>query len=157
LRVMKKDMSMFCEKVGFMNTKKQAKATQIRGDDRRQRISPQYGMAQLVESIEFTDEYVEMYDVVNSETGRFMANGMIVHNSNADMTKLALIYLRNALRDWDARTVNTVHDEIVVEARADQAEEVKHIVEDAMIRAGQAILKTVPTVADAAVADYWSK
>ena len=37
------------------------------------------------------------------------------------MTKLALINLRAALQGWDARTVNTVHDEIVVEARIDQA------------------------------------
>jgi DNA polymerase-1 len=80
-----------------------------------------------------------------------------IQGANADMTKLALIYLRNTLKGWDARTVNTVHDEIVVEAREDQADEVKHLVEDAMVRAGQAILKDVPIVAEAAVADYWSK
>lgn len=73
------------------------------------------------------------------------------------MTKLALINLRAALKGWDARTVNTVHDEIVVEVREDQAEEVKHIVEHAMVSAGEAILKDVPIVAEAAVADYWSK
>jgi DNA polymerase I len=80
-----------------------------------------------------------------------------IQGSNADMTKLALIYLRNTLKNWDARTVNTVHDEIVVEAREDQAEEVQHLVEEAMVRAGQVILKEVPIVAEAAVADYWSK
>ena len=116
-----------------------------------------YGRAIRIKSVEVTDEWVEMYDVVNSETGRFMANGMIVHNSNADMTKLALINLRAALQGWDARTVNTVHDEIVVEVRVDQAEEVKHIVESAMVGAGEAILKEVPIVADASLADYWSK
>jgi DNA polymerase-1 len=80
-----------------------------------------------------------------------------IQGSNADMTKLALINLRTALRGWDARTVNTVHDEIVVEAREDQAEEVKHIVEKAMIEAGEALLKEVPIMADASIADYWSK
>lgn len=80
-----------------------------------------------------------------------------IQGANADMTKLALIYLRDALKHWDARTVNTVHDEIVVEAREDQAEEVKNIVEREMVRAGEAILKVVPVVAEAAVADYWSK
>jgi len=156
LRVLKRDMPLFCEKIGFINPRKQEKAEQIKSE-RWERVSPQYGMAMLVDSVEITDEYVDMYDVVNSETGQFMANGMIVHNCNADMTKLALIYLRSALKDWDARTVNTVHDEIVVEVRADQAEEVQHIVEDAMLRAGQDILKVVPIVAEAAVADYWSK
>jgi DNA polymerase I-like protein with 3'-5' exonuclease and polymerase domains/intein/homing endonuclease len=157
LRVLKRDMPLFCERVGFMNPSKQEKAKQVHAADRWEPVSPQYGMANIVQSIEFTDEWVEMYDVVNSESGRFMANGMIVHNSNADMTKLALINLRTALQGWDARTVNTVHDEIVVEVRVDQAEEVKHIVEEAMVGAGQAILKEVPIVADASLADYWSK
>jgi DNA polymerase-1 len=80
-----------------------------------------------------------------------------IQGCNADMTKIALIYLRNALKGYDARTVNTVHDEIVVEVREDQAEEVKQIVEDAMVRAGEVILKVVPIVAEASVADYWSK
>ena len=80
-----------------------------------------------------------------------------IQGANSDMTKLALINLRAALQGWDARTVNTVHDEIVVEARIDQAEEVKHIVEREMVAAGQAILKEVPIVADASLADYWSK
>lgn len=156
LRVLKRDMPLFCDRIGFINPVKQQKAEQIRSE-RWERVSPQYGMAMLVESIEITDEYVDMYDVVNSETSRFMANGMVVHNCNADMTKLALIYLRNALKDWDARTVNTVHDEIVVEAREDVAEEVQHIVEECMVRAGQDILKVVPVVAEASLADYWSK
>jgi hypothetical protein len=156
LRILKRDMPLFCEKVGFINSIKQERAEQIKSE-RWERVSPQYGMAMLVESVEVTDEYVDMYDVVNSETSRFMANGIVVHNCNADMTKLALINLRAALSGWDARTVNTVHDEIVVEAREDQAEEVKYLVEEAMLDAGKAILKEVPIVADAAVADYWSK
>jgi DNA polymerase I-like protein with 3'-5' exonuclease and polymerase domains len=80
-----------------------------------------------------------------------------IQGSNADMTKLALIRLRSALKEWDARTVNTVHDEIVVEVRNDQAEEVKHVVEREMVRAGEMILKSVPIVAEASLADYWSK
>jgi DNA polymerase-1 len=73
------------------------------------------------------------------------------------MTKIALVYLRSALRGYNARVVNTVHDEIVVEVIAEQAEEVKKIVEHEMIRAGEQILQTVPVVADAAIGDYWKK
>ena len=73
------------------------------------------------------------------------------------MTKIALVYLREALQPYDARVVNTVHDEIVVEVRAEQAEDVKHVVEREMIRAGEQILKNVPVVADAAIGDYWKK
>jgi DNA polymerase I-like protein with 3'-5' exonuclease and polymerase domains len=80
-----------------------------------------------------------------------------IQGSNADMTKIALVYLRTALKGYDARVVNTVHDEIVVEVRADQAEEVKAIVEHEMVRAGEQILHLVPIVADASVGDYWKK
>ena len=80
-----------------------------------------------------------------------------IQGANADMTKLALIALHEALRDYDARVVNTVHDEIVVEARADQAEVVCKIVEREMVKAGEGMIKLVPIVADAKIADYWSK
>jgi len=80
-----------------------------------------------------------------------------IQGANADMTKLALIALHEALRDYDARVVNTVHDEIVVEARADQAEVVCKIVEREMVKAGEGMIKLVPIVADAKIADHWSK
>jgi DNA polymerase-1 len=80
-----------------------------------------------------------------------------IQGGNADMTKIALVYLRTALRGYNARVVNTVHDEIVVEVIAEQAEDVKRIVEHEMIRAGEQILQTVPVVADAAIGDYWKK
>jgi DNA polymerase I-like protein with 3'-5' exonuclease and polymerase domains len=80
-----------------------------------------------------------------------------IQGSNADMTKFALIGINEALQDYDARIVNTVHDEIVVEAREDQAEVVCKIVEQEMVKAGERIVTLVPIVADAKIADYWSK
>ncbi len=80
-----------------------------------------------------------------------------IQGGNADMTKIALVYLRQALQGYDARLVNTVHDEIVVEVVAEQAEDVKAIVEHEMIRAGEQILTQVPVVADATIGDYWKK
>jgi DNA polymerase I len=80
-----------------------------------------------------------------------------IQGANADMTKIALVFLREKLRGYDARVVNTVHDEIVVEVCEEQAEEVCKLVEAQMIRAAQEILKEVPVVADAKVGSYWSK
>jgi len=80
-----------------------------------------------------------------------------IQGANADMTKYALVALRDSLRDYPARIVNTVHDEIIVEAREDVAEIVCQIVEQEMIRAGQKILTLVPVKADAHIGDYWSK
>lgn len=80
-----------------------------------------------------------------------------IQGANADMTKLALIGLNEALHDYEAHVVNTVHDEIVVEAREDQAEVVCKIVEREMVKAGETVVKLVPIVADAKIGDYWSK
>lgn len=80
-----------------------------------------------------------------------------IQGANADMTKMALVFLREKLQGFDARVVNTVHDEIVVEVREDQAEEVCKLVEHEMIRAAKEVLREVPMVADAKVGDYWSK
>lgn len=80
-----------------------------------------------------------------------------IQGANADMTKMALVFLREKLKDFDARVVNTVHDEIIVEVREDQAEEVCKLVEHEMIRAAKEVLREVPMVADAKVGDYWSK
>lgn len=154
LCILKKDMPTFCEKIGFTNQSKQAKAQEIMADVKTCKI---YGRAIRVQSVEVTNEWVDMYDVVNSDTGRFMANGIVVHNCNADMTKMALVFLREKLKGYDARIVNTVHDEIVVEVVENEAEVVCKIVEAEMIRAGQEVLKDIPVVADAKVGDYWSK
>jgi DNA polymerase family A/LAGLIDADG-like domain len=153
VQVLKKDMPIFAARVGFMNPLKQEKAANVTGSMREKT----YGRGVRVRHVETTDTWVEMYDVVNSTTGRFMANGLIVHNSNADMTKLALVGLHEALQGYDARVVNTVHDEIVVEAREEQAEAVCKIVEHEMVKAGAKIITLVPVVADAKIADYWSK
>lgn len=80
-----------------------------------------------------------------------------IQGANADMTKMALVFLREKLKDFNARVVNTVHDEIIVEVREDQSEEVCKLVEHEMIRAAKEVLREVPMVADAKVGDYWSK
>jgi DNA polymerase I-like protein with 3'-5' exonuclease and polymerase domains len=80
-----------------------------------------------------------------------------IQGANADMTKIALVFLREKLRSYDARLVNTVHDEIVVEVREDQAEEVCLLVEHEMVAAGKEILRSVPILAEAKIGDYWSK
>jgi len=150
LQVFNAEMPLFCRKIGF----EQTETCKI---EPKAQINRAYGKAAQIKLVETTDEWIDMYDVVNSQTERFMANGLVVHNCNADMTKMALVFLRDKLKGYDARIVNTVHDEIVVEVREDQAEVVCKLVQDEMIRAGREILKDVPIVADAKIGDYWSK
>ena len=58
-----------------------------------------------------------------------------------------------ATRFWKLR----VHDEIVVEVIENQAEEVRDIVNKAMIKAAETVIKIVPVIADAEIDDYWRK
>ena len=52
---------------------------------------------------------------------------------------------------------NMVHDEIVVEGPEENAEKIKAAKQDAILRAGREIYKSVDMESDSTVADYWSK
>lgn len=80
-----------------------------------------------------------------------------IQGTSADMTKYALVGIYHALKDgkYDAFPIHTVHDEIVVEVRADQAEVVREIVEREMVKSGQMLLKSVPVKAEVKVSDVW--
>ena len=159
VRVMKKDVPLFCSEVGFMNPAKQEKAEAVVASSHKGKGggSVAYGRAQKVESVEVTDKWVEMYDIVNSETGRFSANGIVVHNSSADIAKLALVYVREDLEGLDARLINSIHDEFVVECAEERAEEVSEKTQAAMVRAGEDILEKVPVEVEATISREWRK
>jgi DNA polymerase I-like protein with 3'-5' exonuclease and polymerase domains len=153
--ILKRDMPLFCERIGFINSIKQGKALKVKdGTGHENKI---YGRAARIKSVEVTDEWVEMYDVVDSETERFMANGLVTHNSSADILKRALRLLHDELRETTACVVNIVHDEIVVEADANEAEAIAKKVEDAMCAAGEEYVKSVPVKVETEIADEWVK
>ena len=156
LRVLKRDTPAFAERIGFMNPAKQAKLSAVVpqayvGD------SEIYGRAVRVKSVEVTDEWVEMYDVVDSASEQFMANGLVTHNSSADIIKRALRLLHDRLKGTEARVVNVVHDEVVVECPADGAEEFAGMVEREMCAAGEEYVRAVPVKVETAVTDEWVK
>ncbi|MGH9904409.1 MAG: DNA polymerase [Pyrinomonadaceae bacterium] len=80
-----------------------------------------------------------------------------IQGTSADILKRALRLLKVELRDTKARIVNIIHDEIVVEADADEAEEIGRRVERAMCEAGQEYLRTVPVKVETEIADEWIK
>ena len=152
--VLKRDSHLFAERIGFINPQKQLKLQGISSATQDGKI---YGRAARIKSVEITDRWVEMYDVVDSETEQFMANGLITHNSSADILKRALRLLHDELRHTTAHLVNIVHDEVVVEADASAAEEIAKKVEDAMCAAGEEFVKRVPVKVETEVADEWVK
>ncbi len=153
--VLKRDMPLFCEHIGFISLTKQDKALAIR--DCAGYENKIYGRAVRIKSVEFTEECVEMYDVVDSETERFMANGLVTHNSSADILKRALRLLHDNLKGTSACIVNVVHDEIVVETDEAEAETISKVVEDAMCAAGEEYVKKVPIKVESQVSDEWVK
>ena len=80
-----------------------------------------------------------------------------IQGTSADILKRALRLLKDDLRDTSARIVNIIHDEIVVEADADQATEISQKVEHAMCAAGEEYLRTVPVKVETEIADEWIK
>lgn len=80
-----------------------------------------------------------------------------IQGSSADILKRSLRLLHDKLRDTSACIVNIVHDEIVVEADAGQADEIAKTVEDAMCAAGEEFVKKVPVKVETEVSDEWVK
>jgi DNA polymerase I len=80
-----------------------------------------------------------------------------IQGTSADILKRALRLLRDELSNTNAQIVNIIHDEIVVEADADEAEAIAAKVERVMCAAGQEYLKTVPVKVETEIADEWVK
>ncbi|QQS32042.1 MAG: hypothetical protein IPM50_10195 [Acidobacteriota bacterium] len=85
------------------------------------------------------------------------ARNMPIQGTSADILKRALRLLHERIRETSARLVNIVHDEIVVECAAADAETTRDILVDAMTKAGEEFVKKVPIKVDAAIADEWTK
>jgi DNA polymerase I len=80
-----------------------------------------------------------------------------IQGTSADILKRALRLMKEELSDTTARIVNIIHDEIVVEADAGEAESVAEKVERVMCAAGEEYLKTVPVKVETEIADEWVK
>jgi len=86
-----------------------------------------------------------------------VARNSPVQGTSADMVKLAMVLIHDRIREFNARLVLCVHDEIVVEAAVGQAKEVACVVEQAMKDAGAYFVKAIPVPAKAVIADTWTK
>jgi DNA polymerase-1 len=78
-----------------------------------------------------------------------------VQTNGADGFKVALTSVSEKLNGLDARIVHTQHDEIIVEARDEIADQVQAIVKGAMEEAFKKIIPEVLFVAEIRVAEAW--
>ncbi|MBI2373077.1 MAG: hypothetical protein HYV07_03660 [Deltaproteobacteria bacterium] len=87
-----------------------------------------------------------------------VAKNMPVQGTNADMIKLAMARICRAFatEKLDARLVNMVHDELVVEASEAQSARALEVLVREMKSAGREFVRRVPIEIDAEVSDTWS-
>ncbi len=73
------------------------------------------------------------------------------------MTKLAAILFNRAVKAnrLNAFIVNMVHDEIVVEAKKEEAKQVLDILIRCMKTSGQIFIKSLPVEASGKVTEFW--
>lgn len=119
------DNTKFMELIGFVNADKQKKGEELRC------INDEHIFGQIIipESVEITDEYIDMYDVCNTDGGYYVADGIITHNTAADIFKISVA--RNF--DWIRRNkllglvliINMIHDEQLMEINSKQLNVVK--------------------------------
>lgn len=80
-----------------------------------------------------------------------------IQGSSADILKRALHLLHEKIRGTSAKLVNIVHDEVVLECDAAEAEISAKNLEDAMCKAGEEYVKKVPVKVDVHISDEWTK
>lgn len=82
---------------------------------------------------------------------------MPIQGTSADILKRALRLLHELLRDTSGKLVNIVHDEVIVECDADEAESISQKLDRAMCSAGEEFVAKVPVKVDVHIADEWAK
>jgi DNA polymerase-1 len=80
-----------------------------------------------------------------------------IQGTSADILKRALRLLHDSLRGTSGKLVNIVHDEIIVECDAAEADDVTKRLESAMRTAGEEYVKRVPVKIDVMISDEWCK
>ena len=110
-----------------------------------------------IKNIIATDYYIDMYDIVNSESHKFVANGIITHNCTAaNITKKAIINIgtNKRLQELGARLVLTIHDENIISVPRENAYEASKIMEKCSIDAGVGLKAKLRC--DVSIEDSWS-
>ena len=80
-----------------------------------------------------------------------------VQGTAADIAKIALGKLPSAFKKSGAKIIAMIHDEIIVEVPEANAVEAAQVLQQTMEAAGREVLKQVPVVAEARIADSWAE
>jgi DNA polymerase-1 len=82
-----------------------------------------------------------------------------IQGTGANLLKLAVLMfdVEAKKEGLEARPVNLIHDEILIECPKEQSQKVKETLESAMKKAGQITLKEVPVEVESVIDERWSK
>jgi DNA-directed DNA polymerase len=115
IRIRKADNIKFLDTIGFINEAKNDRGYKCVAS-KKEKV---FGRSLYVESVEITDEEIDMYDIYNTDRGYFVADGVITHNSSADIFKIAVArnfsFIRRNKLFGKILITNMVHDEMLFE------------------------------------------
>ena len=119
IRIRKADNIKFLDTIGFINEAKNNRGYKCVAS-KKEKV---FGRSLYVESVEITDEEIDMYDIYNTDRGYFVADGVITHNSSADIFKIAVArnfsFIRRNKLFGKILITNMVHDEMLFEIDCD--------------------------------------
>lgn len=129
--------------------------------DSGNRDNQDYQYTQVTDKV-VTNQFVTMYDIeVFDDDHAFVCDGMVVHNTSADITKIAmgLVYRECKQRGWldKVHMLITMHDELVFEIDKDILEEAVDIFVRLMCRNElvQKLNWPVPLTSDVEMGPNW--
>jgi DNA polymerase-1 len=105
----------------------------------------------LCKTIDPDGKKVEEYTVKNR------GKNLPVQGLCADMLKIAMGNIFLILEPRNVKLINSVHDELVFECKAEEAKEVGEIIKAEMEKAGSLFLKDLPCLVEVTIADFWKK
>lgn len=86
-----------------------------------------------------------------------MGKNTPIQSLSADITKTAMGNLYIALKPYNIKLINTVHDELVFECKDEHVEICKKIIDEIMVASAQRYITTIPSPVEISVNQVWSK
>jgi DNA polymerase-1 len=82
---------------------------------------------------------------------------MPIQGTSADILKRALRILHDRISGTSAKLVNIVHDEVILECDANEANDISSALADSMVKAGEEFVSKVPVKVDVKISEAWLK
>lgn len=137
LKIRRADSQRFAQLIGFISKDKQQLAESMTTVKDNHCFKGRHPL--IVNEVEITEEFVDMYDVCNTDRGYYVIDGLITHNTAASMTKLAMIRVHNdpIMKSLGFKLVCSVHDEMFGEVPRENAEAAAERLAELMIGAAK--------------------